>query len=113
MTRKPNLCFSTGIRQRRRTRTATSATRQRSRKNEKITGNNEGGGSDETSAENDKTPHTFLHSESHSAGQGCGGEKRKGGISAAQNVLQRMEWLTPFLEEEQKGSYRAGQDQKG
>ena len=38
---------------------------------------------------------------------------RKGGSSVAQNVLQRMEWLTPFLEEEQKGSYRNGQDPKG
>ena len=54
----------------------------------------------ETSAENDKTPHTFHHSESQSV------LRRK---EAAQNVLRRMEWLTPFLEEEQKGSYRDGQ----
>ena len=54
----------------------------------------------ETSAENDKTPHTFLHSESLSAA-----ERERGGCPTP-NVLQRMEWLTPFREEEQEGSYR-------
>ena len=39
--------------------------------------------------------------------------RRKGGSSVAQTVLQKMEWLTSFLEEEQKGSYRNSQDPEG
>ena len=109
MTPKPNLCFSTGIRQR-RTRTAAIETRQRGRKNEKITGSNEGGAAAAAMKQVPKTTRPLTRFSTRRVTQPVRAAeekgRRKGGSSAAQNVLQRMEWLTPFLEEEQKGSYR-------